>query len=48
MSHDTWIIELYGLLAEFSAMGLDDVACMNLNDLWGLYRHLSRLKGTRA
>lgn len=48
MNNDTWIIELYGLLAEFSAMGLDDVACMSLNDLWGLYRHLNRLKEARA
>ncbi len=39
----TWIDELNGLLAQFSYLGLDDVGHMNLDDLWGVYRHLKRL-----
>jgi hypothetical protein len=44
MSAPNWINELNGLLAQFSYLGLEDVAGMNLNDLWGVYRYLKRLK----
>jgi hypothetical protein len=44
MSAPSWIIDLNGLLAQFSHLGLSDVAGMNLNDLWGVYRYLKSLK----
>ncbi len=39
-----WIDELNGLLAQFSDHGLDGVGYMNLDELWGVYRYLKRLK----
>lgn len=48
MKHPFWLIELNGLLAQFSYLGLDDVRQMNSDDLWGVYRFLKRMRDGQA
>jgi hypothetical protein len=45
MTSQSWLGELEGLLARFSALGIGaDIAAMGLCELWGVYcllRHLA-------
>lgn len=44
MSNQDWLLRLQMLLQRFSYLGIDaDIASLGLNDLWGLYVHLSKL-----
>lgn len=43
MSAPSWINDLNGHLAQFSHPDPQDTQQMNLDELWGVYRHLNRL-----
>ena len=41
-----WLVRLYGLAYRFEDCGVTgDLALLDLVELWGVYRYLSRLAG---
>ena len=39
-----WLEDLYGLIAKHGQFDMEaDLSTLDLDDLWGLYLHLSRL-----
>lgn len=39
-----WLEDLYGLIAKHGQFGIEaDLSALDLDDLWRLYLHLSRL-----
>ena len=46
MTNETWLQDLYGLLARFPGMGITpDIAAISLCELWGVYCLLKRMAG---